>query len=144
MNVEDVAKLLDADRPGWAYLVNLDILNMAETENCVLGQVYGDWEDGYTELADGDDRLSAEISHLTAKFKDQWVTEVKNRRVSDVTAEALEHLRSLGYTIEEPKKKYHQNGMVISRNVWDIIRFTTQATPREQQVILNALNNMEA
>lgn len=38
--------LLDRVRPGWAQLVDLDRLDMQECAACVLGQLYGDFDDG--------------------------------------------------------------------------------------------------
>jgi len=44
-------RLLDTEQPGWRDLVDLDSLNLGSCSVCVLGQVFGDYEDGLSELA---------------------------------------------------------------------------------------------
>jgi hypothetical protein len=42
--------LLDEKRPGWRTQVNPDTLDMASDFNCVLGQLYGRYSDGWRPL----------------------------------------------------------------------------------------------
>lgn len=44
------AELLDNERPGWADDIDLESLNMAEGNHCILGQLYGDYVDGLYAL----------------------------------------------------------------------------------------------
>lgn len=43
--------LLDEKAPGWREKVNLDKLNMGGCVRCVLGQVYGFFDDGLVALS---------------------------------------------------------------------------------------------
>jgi len=40
------AKMLDKKRPGWHRIINRDILDIQDIENCVLGQ-----QDGYCNMS---------------------------------------------------------------------------------------------
>lgn len=44
------AALLDEKMPGWADKIDLDELQLNDQCNCVLGQVYGGYDDGTAEL----------------------------------------------------------------------------------------------
>lgn len=44
--VANGASLLDAKVPGWFSRINLSTLDICDGENCVLGQLFGDYEDG--------------------------------------------------------------------------------------------------
>lgn len=44
--VQRGAAVLDGFRPGWASTVNVDELEIASMDDCVLGQVFGDFGDG--------------------------------------------------------------------------------------------------
>lgn len=37
------AEFLDQRRPGWADEIDLDTLDLRSLDDCVLGQLYGDW-----------------------------------------------------------------------------------------------------
>jgi hypothetical protein len=55
--------LLDAKGPsGWRAKVNLDTLNMRSAYDCILGQVYGEYGDGLTEV----------FSTAYAVMSDRW------------------------------------------------------------------------
>jgi len=98
------AKLLDAEKPGWAKEVDLRKLDMRSTRTCVLGQVYGayhfgtdqlqlesgvdeesygfnlpdipvDWEQA-NSYADYEERVKAMFGTL----KSIWVEQIKDRR----------------------------------------------------------------
>ena len=54
--VERGAALLDSTYPGWEYVVDLPLLDIASGQFCILGQLYGRFCDGCTRLKldDGD------------------------------------------------------------------------------------------
>jgi hypothetical protein len=51
--VDQGAKLLDQEKPGWAKAVDLRKLDMRSTRTCVLGQVYGAYHTGTDALGLG-------------------------------------------------------------------------------------------
>lgn len=54
----DVARgvaILDAHRPGWRNLVDVKRLDMLDPKHCVLGQVFGGYNRGLSELSLGGD-----------------------------------------------------------------------------------------
>lgn len=44
------AELLDEKCPGWASEISLDTLDIDSSQNCVLGQLYGDFSRGAIAL----------------------------------------------------------------------------------------------
>jgi hypothetical protein len=44
------AALLDRVRPGWAREIDRDRLAMESCDRCILGQLWGDYMDGFREL----------------------------------------------------------------------------------------------
>jgi hypothetical protein len=44
------AELLDRHRPGWEREVDIERLHMGNTVDCLLGQLYGDYESGWDTL----------------------------------------------------------------------------------------------
>lgn len=58
MYEEEIARgmaLLDDQEPGWYKKISLKELALGSTSYCVLGQVYGDFDDGIRQLFDGDE-----------------------------------------------------------------------------------------
>ncbi len=49
-NVAHLAKLLDKKKRGWAKLVDTKKLNMIDLYDCVLGQVFGSYSKGFSDL----------------------------------------------------------------------------------------------
>lgn len=49
------AQLLDSERPNWFTQIDTDKLHMSSLCDCILGQVYGDFETGTKELFTGDE-----------------------------------------------------------------------------------------
>ena len=43
-------QVLNEKKPGWAYSINIESLNIITPAYCVLGQVYGGYSDGLAEL----------------------------------------------------------------------------------------------
>lgn len=48
--VKKGAALLDKEQPGWASKVNPDGLDMRSGSYCILGQAFGEYEDGTDHL----------------------------------------------------------------------------------------------
>lgn len=46
MNVREAAKKLDSVRPDWIQFIDFDTLDMNDCLNCVLGQVFGHYDEG--------------------------------------------------------------------------------------------------
>jgi hypothetical protein len=44
------ARVLDTKIPDWAKKVDVSRLDIGDTENCILGQIFGDYNDGQTKL----------------------------------------------------------------------------------------------
>ena len=49
-NAPKGAAYLDTVRPGWANEINLARFNINDTEDCVIGQLYGNYREGRAEL----------------------------------------------------------------------------------------------
>lgn len=93
------AVLLDSVRPGWAAEINSDKLKMYSCDECILGQVYRDFNKGYnivTSLATDmsifdlgfDLRLSETDSYADSRgaiairfaaLADAWRAEIRRR-----------------------------------------------------------------
>lgn len=82
---------LDAEKPGWRSELNLSRLNVASCDVCVLGQLFGDYDDGLTEL--GIDNTEAkrygfntdgDMAGLTAAWKEALGKENVLVEVGDV------------------------------------------------------------
>lgn len=46
--------LQDKFGDGWEREINCDTLDMSEGAHCVLGQIYGDYDEGVEQMLDGD------------------------------------------------------------------------------------------
>jgi len=44
------AKFLDREQPGWETLIDLNELHMNDCTQCILGQLYGWYDDGLSAL----------------------------------------------------------------------------------------------
>lgn len=84
-----VAVLLDVERPGWFRELDVAELDMEDPLYCVLGQLYGWYEDGY-EVLDGRDRTGAlGLGTSGGSPRVVWLAEVE-RRVELAASPALE------------------------------------------------------
>jgi hypothetical protein len=70
-------KLLDEQQPGWRDKIDLETLNLGSCSVCVLGQIFGDYEEGTIELDIEDDpyqygfnALNGGMEQLTQAWKD--------------------------------------------------------------------------
>lgn len=48
--VDRGAALLDAEIPGWVQRIDLDRFRMSSCSRCILGQLFGSFENGLDEL----------------------------------------------------------------------------------------------
>ena len=92
------AILLDSENPNWCKKINLEDLNLANVEYCVLGQLYGYYSDGqdilfgydkaktatrygfYTEA-----RYGTYSDRVYGVLQEQWVEEI-GKRCDNVSA----------------------------------------------------------
>lgn len=51
-------QFLDSKKPGWRDLIDVETLDLAECDVCILGQIFGDYSDGKAKL--GLDSVEAE------------------------------------------------------------------------------------
>lgn len=82
------AKLLDEHAPGWADLIADDVLDMCDPSVCIVGQVFGDYNDGLKTLdASGggvpesfgfQDNENASFTAL----QQEWIKEINERRTT--------------------------------------------------------------
>jgi hypothetical protein len=49
-SIEQAANLLDEVKPGWANQINIDELNMNEPTDCIIGQLYRQYDKGMLTL----------------------------------------------------------------------------------------------
>lgn len=83
------AALLDQRRPGWEHDINLGRLDISFGSTCILGQLYGTYENGLAKVFVGDS-LAAEpaFEHgffgwtLTPILTRAWRREILRRRTS--------------------------------------------------------------
>jgi hypothetical protein len=88
------AELLDRRIPAWAWEIDVKRLNLAYTEECILGQVYGHYEDGCHDLGITTGRQSCRhgfVGSLIGRFirplcrleytclQDAWVAAIRER-----------------------------------------------------------------
>lgn len=67
--VSRAAKFLDENTPGWAYKVRLRDLDIASCSNCVLGQLFGEYDEGMALLGlYGDDFFTYEPTPIGSAF----------------------------------------------------------------------------
>jgi hypothetical protein len=98
------AALLDRVNPGWHERINLADLDMSSACQCVLGQLYGWYEDGMTAIGlDGETQLthgfagdpaSNQFSEKYWRLDEQWVREVAHRLIWDVEKVEQRRLRA--------------------------------------------------
>jgi hypothetical protein len=79
-SVADRARWLDQKVPGWEHRINLDTLDIKSCRNCVLGQLFGSYEQALQTLL-----KEAFSSYVGDAFIDSgstvlWRTEIRDRR----------------------------------------------------------------
>lgn len=108
------AKFLDSVRPGWHDEVNIDNLKQIMPMNCVLGQVYGHYDDGLNELGISDSAgahfgftLAKDDHYNTSLWSDitvWWKDEVMGRRKGVVPADESRAHTVTAKQIEDAKQ----------------------------------------
>lgn len=91
------AALFDQVNPDWFHMIDRDLLAMESCDNCILGQVYGHYEDGFRSLiADLPDTIlfsaadhgftlynaeqeSIDVFSRFAALADAWRAEIRRR-----------------------------------------------------------------
>lgn len=91
------AKFLDQRRPGWADEIRLADLDLRSLDNCVLGQLYGDWgkaQEAIEEIRWDADRqmyygFETDHPHTRQKYAaltEEWQDQILMRRNAEVMA----------------------------------------------------------
>lgn len=62
------ARLLDDVAPTWRDMINVSRLQMSNTTRCVLGMVFGTYDDGIEALADSQERTDVEVFAIEHGF----------------------------------------------------------------------------
>jgi hypothetical protein len=84
--VLDGAAMLDEHHPGWAAKIDVDKLCLKDCSSCVLGQVYGDYEDGLQILGRGNqydlgfNMRNGEDEEGWALLQRHWEREIRSRQ----------------------------------------------------------------
>lgn len=76
-NLVQAALKLDELYPGWENQIDLDQLDMMDPSCCILGQLYGDWEQGQHALVD---EGFPWVGGIFSTYKEQWTNEIQRRR----------------------------------------------------------------
>lgn len=87
-NIPSAANLMDVKLPGWHNKVNTGRLLMTHGERCILGQCFGDYQDGFRKLFNEmpDDRHFNDYIFGTYAETKPWIDEIMKRRFADQRA----------------------------------------------------------
>lgn len=91
-------KFLNAVAPGWQKKINLDKLNLASTECCVVGQVFTTrFQASMDALGIGYDAMDDDLAdHLTIVFGfDVYGKELNNYNYDDLTREWIRQIQQI-------------------------------------------------
>lgn len=92
-SVKVAAKLLDKVMPGWYKKISLSRLNMSWYLDCILGQLYGEYDKGIKKLFGVS---CTEVSTDTLKvffgkvYENQWISEINERLNLDRLTRSIE------------------------------------------------------
>lgn len=123
--VANGVKFLNKVKPGWVNLINLDKLNMKNPNNCIIGQIYGDYCDVMKNL---------ELEHKICRFnygfsycpgsENEWkrvIMNIRNCSILDIKPEdqeiltkdkvknLLEQVMELGMTVRQNQLNGSEN-----------------------------------
>ncbi len=107
--VQQGARLLDRENPGWYRHIDNGALNLANTRNCVLGQLYGRYTFGamWLGICGREERYGFNIYRPTflqgirnlftgrfsvhdfAELTSEWREEIARRRLADISTQLL-------------------------------------------------------
>ena len=79
--IVDAALVLDRVKPGWYRFVDVTCLELASTENCVLGQLYGDFTRGHYVVAQHHPYVINAFAGGSSD--DVWRAEIELRRAAE-------------------------------------------------------------
>ncbi len=77
-SIKEAASTLDKIKPDWYKKVDFNILNMDKVNDCILGQVFGCYDDALCDHFDSNGQLRDTIFGSRAAVKD-WKDEVHSR-----------------------------------------------------------------
>lgn len=84
-DIDENAKVLDTCVPGWYKYVNPLTLNMMEPDQCILGQIFGNYEKGCDLLgwdaAKTVPDVFANDERYNARWEKLWTIEILTRQV---------------------------------------------------------------
>lgn len=76
MNSDVVAAAAFLDKnysdKNWRYKINTDTLNMSSCKDCILGQLFGDYDEGYDKLQSIDYDGWTDVSHSFEMYSAAW------------------------------------------------------------------------
>ena len=79
---ENGAIFLDEVHPGWANEINIETLAIQNPCNCILGQLYGNYNKGKREIGIGESRRAIHLGFahcLYDRINDAWKREISSR-----------------------------------------------------------------
>jgi cell shape-determining protein MreC len=125
-DINEAAKFLDEVKPGWALEINVEKLDMADGNNCILAQLYNrSYISGISALS-----LSAHNQSAFGPFasKTRWIEEIKQRTntpynpVADAIANMREDLNKANKELEETKAQLAKvKEMQLEKNELNLI-----------------------
>lgn len=83
--------VLDHEKPGWEFVIDLERLDMMDSSDCLLGQLYGDWSAGlsatfrYRQTLPLEDQVAAHTvfaDHTGGPVDRAWRREIERRRAA--------------------------------------------------------------
>jgi hypothetical protein len=102
-SISEAAKLLDKALPGWENKINISTLNMKNYEDCLLGQLYGGYNEGFKLLfnkiifgSKTDEIFGDDVD------KQLWITEIDTRKGFDFYT-ALRYMNEGKKVVYTPK-----------------------------------------
>lgn len=81
--IQPAIDFLDERLPNWRDSINVDRLDMLNQFDCVLGQLFGDWQRGLSILGMNWGGPNEHMRHYFSAYQTEWRTTIKPR--SDVT-----------------------------------------------------------
>lgn len=78
-------EFLNIDRPNWLNLIDVDSLDMMDTENCILGHIHGEFDYAKMQMElsyEDTDKMGFTCPNLDDKVWDTLTKEWKDKIVS--------------------------------------------------------------
>ena len=82
--VQECAELLDTVMPDWYTEIDERLLNLTSGTKCILGQLYGEYHNGITELFGKHPRLLTDeyILCINDPHKQEWLAQIALRKAA--------------------------------------------------------------